>query len=47
MLSYGASAFVKSVSDDLLNDLLEVYPIKEAYTIMAIATPTDHKAVHP
>ena len=38
MLSYGASAFVKSVSDDLLNDLLEVYPIKEAYTIMAIAT---------
>ena len=38
MLSYGASAFVKSVSEDLLDDLLEVYPIKEAYTIMAIAT---------
>ena len=38
MLSYGASAFVKSVSYDLLDDLLEVYPIKEAYTIMAIAT---------
>ncbi len=38
MLSYGASAFVKSVSLDLLDDLLDVYPIKEAYTIMAIAT---------
>ena len=38
MLSYGASAFVKSVSRDLLDDLMDVYPIKEAYTIMAIAT---------
>ncbi len=38
MLSYGASAFVKSVSSDLLNDLMEVYPIKEAYMIMAIAS---------
>lgn len=38
MLSYGASAFVKSVSRDLLDDLMEVYPIKEAYLIMAIAT---------
>ena len=37
MLSYGAAAFVRSVSDDILDDLLEVYPIKEAYTIMAIA----------
>ena len=33
MLSYGASAFVKSVSRDLLDDLMDVYPIKEAYTI--------------
>ena len=38
MLSYGASAFVKSVSRDLLDDLMDVYPIKEAYMIMAIAT---------
>ena len=38
MLSYGASAFVRSVSRDLLDDLMEVYPIKEAYMIMAIAT---------
>ena len=38
MLSYGASAFVKSVSRDLLDDLMEVYTIKEAYIIMAIAT---------
>lgn len=38
MLSYGASAFVKSVSRDLLDDLLYIYPIKEAYTIMAIAS---------
>ena len=38
MLSYGASAFVKSVSSDILDDLMEVYPIKEAYMIMAIAT---------
>lgn len=37
MLSYGASAFVKSVSHDLLDDLAEVYPLKEAYMIMAIA----------
>ena len=27
MLSYGASAFVKSVSRDLLDDLMDVYPI--------------------
>lgn len=38
MLSYGAAAFVKSVSGDILEDLLEVYPIKEAYAIMAIAS---------
>ncbi len=38
MLSYGASAFVKSVTRDILDDLLEVYAIKDAYTIMAAAT---------
>lgn len=38
MLSYGASAFVKSASGDLLDDLMEVYPIKEAWMIMAIAS---------
>lgn len=38
MLSYGAAAFVESVSTDLLDDLLEVYSPTEAYTIMAIAS---------
>ena len=38
MLSYGASALVKSVSPDILNELLGVYPAKEAFAIMAIAT---------
>lgn len=38
MLSYGASAFVKSVSNDILPDLLNVYPANIAYAIMAIAT---------
>ena len=38
MLSYGASALVKSVSADLLSDLLKVYPANEAYSIMSIAT---------
>jgi len=38
MLSYGASALVKSVSSDILFELLDVYPAKEAFTIMAIAT---------
>lgn len=38
MLSYGAAAFAKSVSSDILADLLAVYPAKDAYTIMAIAT---------
>ncbi len=38
MLSYGAAAFVHSVSSDLLSDLLEIYSAKDAYTIMAIAT---------
>lgn len=38
MLSYGAAALVKSVSQDILDDLLAVYPANTAYTIMAIAT---------
>ncbi len=38
MLSYGAAAFVHSVSSDLLSELLEIYSAKDAYTIMAIAT---------
>lgn len=38
MLSYGASALVKSVSEDLFNELLQVYEVKDACTIMAIAT---------
>jgi len=38
MLSYGAPALVKSVSSDILFELLDVYPAKEAFTIMAIAT---------
>lgn len=38
MLSYGASAFVRSVSKDLFSELLGVYTPKDAYTIMAIAS---------
>lgn len=38
MLSYGAVAFVHSVSSDLMSELLEVYNAKDAYCIMAIAT---------
>ena len=38
MLSYGASALVKSVSADLFSDLLKIYPANEAYSIMSIAT---------
>ena len=38
MLSFGAAAFAESVSEDLLDDLLEVYTPTEAYTIMAIAS---------
>ena len=42
MLSYGAAAFAKSVSADILADLLDVYPAKDACTVMAIATPIHH-----
>ena len=38
MLSWGASAFVRSVTRDMLGELLQVYPAKDAFTIMAIAT---------
>lgn len=38
MLSYGASALVRSVTQDLFHDLLEVYPADEAYAIMSMAT---------
>ena len=38
MLSYGDAAFVKSVSDDIMTDLLSVYSPKDAFTIMAIAS---------
>lgn len=37
MLSYGGAAFVRSVSHDLLDDLLQVYSPKDAFMIMAIA----------
>ena len=36
-LSFGALALVRSVSDDILNDLLDVYGIDAGYQIMAIA----------
>ncbi len=37
-LSFGSSALVHSVSADLLEDLLAVFPAKEAYQILAIAS---------
>jgi hypothetical protein len=36
-LSYGAAALAKSVSDDLFEDLLAVYPPNEAAAVMAVA----------
>ncbi|EJX04960.1 TRANSPOSASE ISMmy1C [gut metagenome] len=38
MLSYGASAFVRSCSEDLLEDLYTAYSITDAQRIMAIAS---------
>lgn len=38
MLSYGASALVKSVTQDLFHDLLAVFAANEVYTMMAMAT---------
>jgi hypothetical protein len=36
-LSYGAAALAKSVGDDILDDLLAVYPAAEAVEVMVIA----------
>lgn len=36
--SYGAVAFAYSFSKDIYHELLEIYPIRDATTIMAIAT---------
>ena len=44
MLSYGAAAFARSVSADILTDLLGVYPAKDACVVMAIATL---RIIHP
>lgn len=44
MLSYGSSALVRSVSDDIYEDLLKVYSYKEAATIMAISSL---RVIHP
>ncbi len=38
MLSYGSSALVWQESRDIMDDLLDVYPIEYAYEIMAIAS---------
>ncbi|MDR1080194.1 MAG: transposase, partial [Deltaproteobacteria bacterium] len=38
MLSYGSAALVRSVTRDILSDLLTIYPANDAYTIMSIAT---------
>ena len=37
-LSYGSSALLKAFSDDIYDDLLSVYPIEAAKTIMAMAS---------
>ncbi len=36
-MSYGAAAFVKSQADDIYEDLLSVYPVNDATSIMAAA----------
>lgn len=38
MLSYGSSALVRSVTEDIRDDLLAVYDPSDAFAIMAIAT---------
>jgi hypothetical protein len=38
MLSYGSAALVRSVTRDILSDLLAIYPARDAYAIMSIAT---------
>ena len=37
-LCYGTAALVKSVTRDLLDDLLKIYPADQAFAIMALAT---------
>ncbi|MDR1165937.1 MAG: transposase [Deltaproteobacteria bacterium] len=37
-LSYGSAALVRSVTRDILSDLLAIYPARDAYTIISIAT---------
>ena len=37
-LCYGTAALVKSVTRDLLDDLLKIYPAEQAFAIMALAT---------
>ncbi len=37
MDSYSAAAFAKSISDDIFEDLLAVYPANEAAEIMVVA----------
>ena len=46
MLSYGASAFVKSVSEDLLDDLLEVVPHQRGIYYNGYRHLANHKAIH-
>ena len=43
-LSYGAAAFVNSMSDDLFSDLCKVYPLNDARALMATAML---RAIHP
>ena len=38
ILSYGSSAFVKSVSSDILDDLMKVFSVKDAFSIITIAS---------
>jgi hypothetical protein len=38
MLSYGSAALIRSVTQDILSDLLDIYPANDAYAIMSIAT---------
>jgi hypothetical protein len=44
MLSYGSAALVRSVTQNILTDLLAIYPAKDAFAIMSIATL---KAIRP
>ena len=38
MLSYGSAALARSVTRDILSELLDIYPAQDAYAIMSIAT---------